>query len=265
MKTLRLFLLWIFVFFMFSGLTHAFLPEAAKASTQDEEKGLSSYLFGNLSWRNIGPANMVGRVSDVEGVPGDPNIVYVGTASGGVWKTTNGGTTWEPIFDQQPVSSIGDIALEPGNHDVVYVGTGESNVRNSVSFGNGVYKTTDGGNTWSFLGLKNTKHISRIVINPHNPDKVYVGALGGAFGPNSARGVYVSRDGGTTWGQITLDEKSILTEQPDILLRLIFPKVLSNGILILVMSAKVHVYSSMVKKQIYRMILQISWKNIMRV
>jgi len=199
MKTLRLFLLWIFVFFMFSGLTHAFLPEAAKASTQDEEKGLSSYLFGNLSWRNIGPANMVGRVSDVEGVPGDPNIVYVGTASGGVWKTTNGGTTWEPIFDQQPVSSIGDIALEPGNHDVVYVGTGESNVRNSVSFGNGVYKTTDGGNTWSFLGLKNTKHISRIVINPHNPDKVYVGALGGAFGPNSARGVYVSRDGGQNW------------------------------------------------------------------
>ena len=98
-----------------------------------------------LEWRTIGPANMGGRVCDVEGVPGNPRIVYVGSASGGVWKTVNGGATWTPLFDKQEVASIGDMALEPGNPDVLYVGTGESNVRNSVSFGNGVYKSTDGG------------------------------------------------------------------------------------------------------------------------
>ncbi|MFW6140584.1 MAG: WD40/YVTN/BNR-like repeat-containing protein [Acidobacteriota bacterium] len=190
MKTLRLSLILLFFFALWSGMINA---------SFNEEKGVTPSHFKNLLWRSIGPANMVGRVSDVEGVPGDPNIVYVGTASGGVWKTNNGGTTWKPIFDEQPVASIGDIALEPGNPDVVYVGTGESNVRNSVSFGNGVYKSTDGGNSWSCLGLKDTEHISRIVINPHNPNVVYVGAVGRAFGPNPARGVFVSRDGGRNW------------------------------------------------------------------
>jgi photosystem II stability/assembly factor-like uncharacterized protein len=145
---------------------------------------------------------MMGRVSDVEGVPGDPNILYVGSASGGVWKTVNGGTTWTPIFDDQPVSSIGDLALEPGNPDVIYVGTGESNVRNSVSFGNGVYKSTDGGKTWVHLGLEDTERISRIVINPKNPGIVYVGALGRAYGPNRERGVFRSTDGGTSWTKV---------------------------------------------------------------
>ncbi len=159
-------------------------------------------LFKNMSWRNIGPANMMGRVADVEGVPGNPNIVYVGAASGGIWKTVNGGVSWTPIFDDQPVASIGDLALEPGNPDVIYAGTGESNVRNSVSFGNGVYKSTDGGNTWWHLGLEDTEHISRIVINPKNPDIIYVGALGHAFGPNKERGVFMSTDGGRTWEKV---------------------------------------------------------------
>lgn len=207
MKTLRLILVF-FLFYLCSGTINYFSAGAAPALKPAEEIELTSSLFENLSWRNIGPANMVGRVSDVEGVPGDPDIVYVGTASGGVWKTTNGGITWEPLFDGQSVASIGDIALEPGNHDVVYVGTGESNVRNSVSFGNGVYKSTDGGNTWSYLGLKDTEHISRIVINPHNPDRVYVGAVGRAFGPNPARGVFMSMDGGKTWEKtLYLDER----------------------------------------------------------
>jgi len=163
--------------------------------------------FRHLTWRNIGPANMMGRVTDVEGVPGDQRLVYVGTASGGVWKTTNGGLTWEPIFDHQPVASIGDLALEPGNPEVIYVGTGESNLRNSVSFGNGVYKSTDGGKTWRHLGLEDTRHISRIVINPHHPEIVLVGALGHAFGPNSERGVFRSVDGGRTWRKVLyLDE-----------------------------------------------------------
>ncbi len=105
-------------------------------------------LLKTLKWRNIGPANMMGRVADVEGVPGVPEIVYVGSASGGVWKTSNAGVTWAPLFDEMDYLSIGDMALEPGNPDVVYVGTGEGNPRNSVSFGNGIYKTTDGGKSW---------------------------------------------------------------------------------------------------------------------
>ena len=142
---------------------------------------------------------MMGRVADVEGVPGVPEIVYVGSASGGVWKTTNGGVTWTPLFDEMDYLSIGDMALEPGNPDVVYVGTGEGNPRNSVSFGNGVYKTTDGGKTWKHLGLADSERITRVLVDPRNPENVYVAALGHIFGPNEERGVFVSRDSGATW------------------------------------------------------------------
>jgi len=159
-------------------------------------------LFENLEWRNIGPAIMGGRTTDIEGVPGNPNIVYVATASGGLWKTTNGGITWTPIFDRQGTISIGDIAIDPRNPDVIWVGTGESNTRNSVSFGDGVYKSTDGGKTWRHLGLRDTRHISRILIHPQNPDIVYVGAVGHAFGPNEERGVFMTTDGGQTWQKV---------------------------------------------------------------
>ena len=155
--------------------------------------------MANLAWRSIGPANMGGRIADVEGVPGNPNIVYVATGSGGIFKTTNGGVDWKPIFDRQNTISVGDIALEPGNPDVVWVGTGESNVRNSVSFGDGVYKSTDGGKTWKHLGLKDTNTISKIVINPKNPDIAYVAAVGHAWGENEERGVFMTTDGGKTW------------------------------------------------------------------
>ena len=155
--------------------------------------------FSRLEYRSIGPAIMGGRIADVEGVPGDANVVYVASASGGLWKTTNGGVTWKPIFERQGTLSLGDIALAPSNPDVVWVGTGESNVRNSVSFGDGVHKSTDGGKTWQHMGLKDTEHISAIVINPQNPDIVYIGALGHAFGPNEERGVFMTTDGGKTW------------------------------------------------------------------
>jgi photosystem II stability/assembly factor-like uncharacterized protein len=157
--------------------------------------------FEKLEWRSIGPANMGGRTADVEGVAGNPNIVYVATGSGGLWKTLNGGVTWKPIFERQGTISIGDIALAPGNPDVVWVGTGESNVRNSVSFGDGVYKSTDGGKNWQNMGLRDTEHVSAIVINPQNPDIVYVGALGHAFAPNDQRGVFMTTDGGRTWSK----------------------------------------------------------------
>lgn len=164
--------------------------------------------FAHLEYRNIGPVNMSGRVADVEGVAGDPNVVYVGAASGGVWKTVNGGLTFEPIFDDQPIASIGDIGVAPSNPAVLYVGSGEANARNSVSFGNGVYKSTDGGQSWKHLGLERTRHISRVVVDPTDPDTVFVAAMGSFFGPNEERGVFRSRDGGASWEKVLyLDDR----------------------------------------------------------
>lgn len=200
-------LVWMMVVFL-ACLFSASLAQTKASPARKAFPAMDVTLFKNLSWRNIGPAIMVGRVTDIEGVPGNPNIVYVGSASGGVWKTEDGGITWQPIFDDQPIASIGDIALEPGNPDVIYVGTGESNTRNSVSFGNGVYKSTDGGRTWKHCGLADTERISRIVINPRRPEMVYVGALGHAFGPNKERGVFMSTDGGETWKKVLyLDDR----------------------------------------------------------
>ncbi|OGD25756.1 MAG: hypothetical protein A2Y56_14450 [Candidatus Aminicenantes bacterium RBG_13_63_10] len=178
---------------------------AAAQSERSEgarDQQISAGLFSGLAWRNIGPANMGGRVTDVEGVPGNLNVVYVAAASGGVWKTTDGGLTWKPIFDGAGLPSIGDIALEPGNPEVLYVGTGEANPRNSVSFGDGVYKSTDGGATWTHLGLEDTRAISRVVVNPRQPHIVLVGALGHVYGPNKDRGVFLSQDGGKTWDKV---------------------------------------------------------------
>jgi len=173
----------------------------AAGQQQSAEAGGLQKSFERLEWRSIGPANMGGRTADVEGVPGDPSLVYVATASGGLWKTTNGGVRWSPVFERQGTISIGDIALEPGNPDVVWVGTGEANPRNSVSFGDGVYKSTDGGRTWQHVGLRDSERVSRILVSPRNPDTVYVGALGHAFGPNEERGVYMTTDGGKTWSR----------------------------------------------------------------
>ena len=182
-------------------LAFCFLTFAANLSAQNggQPKSPLETAFSRLEWRSIGPANMGGRIADVEGVPGDPNVVYVASASGGLWKTTNGGVKWTPIFEREGTISIGDIALAPSNPEVVWVGTGESNVRNSVSFGDGVYKSTDGGKTWQHMGLKDSERISAIAIHPQNPDIVYIGALGHAFGPNEERGVFMTSDGGKTW------------------------------------------------------------------
>lgn len=185
-----------------SAPVHAQAARRAASAPAMARPAVAESLFANLSFRNIGPANMSGRMADVEGVAGDPSIVYVGSASGGVWKTLNGGITWTPIFDRQPVQSIGDMALDPTNPEVIYVGTGEANVRNSVSFGNGVYKSTDGGKSWRHLGLADTRHISRIVVNPQDPRMVYVAAIGHIFGPNEERGVFMSEDGGESWKKV---------------------------------------------------------------
>src|SRR5438445_271511 len=158
--------------------------------------------FKNLEFREIGPATMGGRIDDFAVVESNPNIVYVGTASGGVWKTTNNGTTWEPIFDKEGVSTIGDIAIAPSDPSIVWVGTGEPNNRQSSSWGDGAYKSLDGGKTWKKMGLDATRHIGRIAIHPKNPDVVYVAALGRLWGPNPERGVYKTADGGKTWSHV---------------------------------------------------------------
>ena len=156
----------------------------------------------NLEFREIGPAVMGGRIDDFAVVESNPNIVYAGTASGGVWKTTNNGTTWEPVFDKEGVSTIGDIAIAPSDPSVVWVGTGEPNNRQSSSWGDGIYKSLDAGKTWQKMGLTATHHIGRIVIHPKNPEIVYAAALGHLWGPNPERGVYKTTDGGKTWNQV---------------------------------------------------------------
>ncbi len=155
-----------------------------------------------LEFRELGPAVMGGRIDDFAVVESNPSIVFVGVASGGVWKTTNNGTTWEPVFDKEGVSTIGDIAIAPSDPSIVWVGTGEPNNRQSSSWGDGAYKSQDGGKTWQKMGLAATHHIGRIVIHPKNPDVVYVAALGHLWGPNAERGVYKSADGGKTWAQV---------------------------------------------------------------
>src|SRR4051812_31252363 len=164
-------------------------------------------------WRSIGPANMGGRVDDIAVVESDPSIIYLGFATGGIWKSTNNGTTWTPIFETYPVSSIGDIAIAPSNPDILYVGTGEANNRQSSSFGAGVYKSIDGGKSFQEAGLKDTQSIARIVVHPKDPNIAYVAAVGHLFGPNKERGLYKTTDGGKTWTNTKfIDENTGFTD-----------------------------------------------------
>ncbi len=160
---------------------------------------LAQALFKDLRWRNIGPANIAGRITDIEAVEANPAIVIVAAASGGLFKSINAGATWTPIFERYGAASMGDVDIFQANPDIIYVGTGESCVRNSVAWGDGVYKSTDGGKTFVNIGLKDTHHISEVVIHPRNPEVVYVAAQGHLWGYNAERGVYRTRDGGKTW------------------------------------------------------------------
>lgn len=150
-------------------------------------------------WRVIGPIGQGGRVDDIAVVERDPQVYYIGFATGGIWKTTTHGVTFTPVFDTYSTHSIGDLAIAQSNPDIVYAGTGEANNRQSSSFGDGVYKTTDGGKTWTNVGLRETQSIARVVVHPSNPNVVWVAANGHLFGPNAERGVYKTSDGGRTW------------------------------------------------------------------
>ena len=167
--------------------------------------------YKDLKWQFLGPRNVSGRCTDIAVVrpKGKNYTIYVGTASGGLWKTDNEGTTWEPIFDQGPSTSIGDVALAPSNQQIVWVGTGEANIFRSSQSGAGVYKSTDGGKTWQHMGLAGTQTIPRIVIHPENPDIVYVAASGHEWTNNEERGVFMTTDGGKTWSKVLyVDEKT---------------------------------------------------------
>lgn len=155
--------------------------------------------FKNLKPRNIGPAGMSGRVTSIDAVWANPDQIFLGTASGGVWKTENGGGSWTPVFDEQPILNIGSVAITQSNPSVVWAGTGEGNPRNSVSLGEGIYKSLDGGKTWKCMGLQKTRNIHRIIIDPNNPDVVYAGVMGNPFAEHAERGLYKTTDGGDTW------------------------------------------------------------------
>lgn len=159
-------------------------------------------LLKNMKPRNIGPAGMSGRITAIDVVVSNPDIIYAGAASGGVWKSTSGGIKWEPIFTEQTTGSIGAIAIQQSNPSVIWVGTGEGNPRNSLNGGDGVYRSLDGGENWEKMGLEKTRHIHRIIIHPDDPNTIYVGAIGSPWGEHEERGVYKTTDGGKTWNRI---------------------------------------------------------------
>jgi photosystem II stability/assembly factor-like uncharacterized protein len=207
-----------------SRLRHRIIPLCFLLLTASSlAQSVPPELINGLKWRLIGPFRG-GRAVAVTGVPGDSTTFYFGAVNGGVWKTSDAGTVWMPVFDKQPVGSIGAIAVAPSDPKTIYAGTGESDIRSDLSSGNGVYKSIDGGSTWTHIGLDDTRQISRIVIDPQNPNIVYVGALGHAYGPNDQRGVFKSVDGGAHWtksldagSEIGVSDLAICSGNPQLL------------------------------------------------
>ena len=204
---------------------------AAPWSLAASPDGLSEDDLQALKWREIGSAAPSGRIARFAVNPEDTRVIYAATASGGLWKTVNGGTTWNPIFENQSSVSMGDVALTPGNPDIVWVGTGEQNSVRSSQFGDGVYRSTDGGETWQHMGLEGSRHVGRILIHPDNPDVVYVAALGSLWGPNEERGLYRTTDGGQNWEQLLRPSKysgvvevQMHPENPDVLFAATFQR-----------------------------------------
>jgi photosystem II stability/assembly factor-like uncharacterized protein len=167
----------------------------------DRAQQIPESLYSEMQWRMIGPFR-AGKVNAVAGVPGNPAVYYFAADGGGVWKTTDGGTVWKPIFDKEPVASIGALALAPSNPNIIYVGTGTNTISGDTSYGDGVYKSLDGGENWQHIGLEDTRHIGRILVDPRNPDVVLVAAMGHSSGPNEERGVFRLRDGGRSWKRV---------------------------------------------------------------
>jgi photosystem II stability/assembly factor-like uncharacterized protein len=172
------------------------------AITVGQNVSADSGFLAAFRWRSIGPANMTGRVVDIKGNPQNPKEIFVAFATGGLWKTVNAGTTWMPVFDRTGVFATSEIAMAPSDTSTIYLGTGEPNSRNSISPGAGVFKSTDGGRTWTYSGLRETQFIGRVLVHPTDPNIAWVAALGHAWGPNRERGIYKTTDGGKTWRQV---------------------------------------------------------------
>ena len=210
--------------FLIAGLLMLLLESVGLPAEAQELAPISTEALDGLQFREIGPAVTGGRIHDIEALPDDPSTIYAATASGGLWKTTNKGTTWKPLFDDQPVSTFGDVAIAPSNPDVVWAGTGEQNNRQSTSWGNGVYRSTNGGETWTHLGLEETRHIGEVRVHPEDPDVAYVAAQGNLWAPSETRGVYKTIDGGETWTKVLYVDEFTGTvdlvmdpEDPDVL------------------------------------------------
>src|SRR5215471_7887264 len=169
-------------------------------------------VFAEMRWRWIGPLRG-GRTKSAQGVPSQPNVFYIGVNNGGVWKTTDYGRTWKPVFDDQSTGSIGDLAVAPSNPNVIYVGSGEGIQRPDLSVGNGIYKSTDAGKTWTNLGLSDAQQIGGVSIDPANENRVFVAALGHPYGPNAERGVFRTIDGGKTWEKVLYKDENTCAEQ----------------------------------------------------
>src|SRR5581483_2939028 len=163
--------------------------------------------FGELRWRHVGPLRG-GRTVGAAGVPQQPNVFYIGVNNGGVWKTTDFGLTWTPMFDDQPTQSIGVVAVAPSDPNIVYVGSGEGLQRPDLSVGDGIYKSTDAGTTWTHLGLRDARQIGALIVDPGDPNRVFVAALGHPYGPNDERGVFRSTDGGRTWQKVLYKDEN---------------------------------------------------------
>jgi photosystem II stability/assembly factor-like uncharacterized protein len=193
-------------------ISGSLFTERLLAAAANDPSGATSpeidALSASLRWRMLGPFRG-GRVAAATGVPGRPNEFYFGAVNGGVWKTIDAGRVWTPIFDSQPVASIGAIAVAPSAPDVVYVGSGESTLRDSVGYGNGMYRSMDAGKTWAHIGLEDTQHIGKIAIDPRNPNVLFVAAIGHLYAPNPERGVFKSTDGGKNWKKVLYKDENI--------------------------------------------------------
>ena len=194
---------------LFLSILSFFIISNSSFSQEKKEKENNNSVYTGLKFRSIGPALMSGRISDIIIHPKNENLWYVTAGSGGVWKTENSGTTWNPIFDSQKSYSIGCISMDPQNNNVLWVGTGENVGGRHVGYGDGIYKSENGGQTWSKKGLNNSEHISKIIIHPNNSDVLWVVSQGPLWSKGGDRGVYKTTDGGKTWQRKLGDDKWI--------------------------------------------------------